>query len=131
MGTHHGTIAWTELNTWEPDKAKAYYGAVMGWTFTEAPTAGTNNPRPYLIAHKDGQPVAGIFTMYAPDFDGLPNHWFTYIAIDDMSQAIAASDAAGGHVRRQPFEIPGTGLLAIVADNSGAVMGFLEPAQNT
>lgn len=127
--SRHGTISWTELNTWNPDAARAYYRAVMGWTFDEVPTAGTDNARPYFIAKRDGEPVAGIFTMVKPDFDGIPEHWFTYIAVDDLADAIAKSSAAGGRVKRDPFDIPGTGAIAIVADVNGAVMGFMQPIE--
>ncbi len=127
--SNHGKIWWTELNTWDAEAAKEYYGAVMGWTFQESPTAGTDNPRPYYIALLNGQPVAGIFTLIKPAFEGVPDHWFTYIAVDDLDKTIAASTAAGGDVRRAPFEIPGTGTMAVVADKNGAVMAFIEPAQ--
>jgi predicted enzyme related to lactoylglutathione lyase len=124
--SNHGKIWWTELNTWDADAARTYYGAVMGWMFQEGPTAGTGNPRPYYIAMLDGQPVAGIFSMVKPDFEGIPDHWFTYIAVDDLAKAIADSNAASGSIRRDPFDIPGVGTLAFVADSTGAVMGFLQ-----
>lgn len=127
--THHGKVWWTELNTWDADAAKGYYGEVMGWTFEETATAGTGEQRPYYIAMRDGQPVAGIFTMVKPMFEGIPDHWFTYIAVDDLDKTIAASNAAGGEVRRAPFEIPGTGTMAVVADKNGAAMAFIQPAQ--
>ncbi len=128
--SNHGKIWWTELNTWDAEVAKSYYGVVMGWTFQEGPTAGTNNPRPYYIALQDGQPVAGIFTMVKPDFEGLPNHWFTYIAVNDLAQAISDSNSAGGSVRRDPFDIPGIGTIAIIADTNGAVMGFIQLSED-
>ena len=125
--THHGKIWWSELNTWDAEAAKAYYGNVMGWTFQEMPTAGTDEQRPYYLALRDGQPIAGIFTMVKPMFEGIPEHWFTYLAVDDVNQAITASNAAGGGVRRDPFTIPGVGTMAVVADANGAVMAFIQP----
>ena len=127
--SHHGKIYWTELNTWDAEAAKTYYGAVMGWTFQEAPTAGTTVDRPYYIAMRDGHPVAGIFTLIKPMFEGVPEHWFTYLAVDGLNAALAAGTDAGGRVLRDPFEIPGFGMFAVVADKNGAAMGFLEPAQ--
>ncbi|MGI9422883.1 MAG: VOC family protein [Hyphomicrobiaceae bacterium] len=127
--SNHGKIWWTELNTWNAEEAIAYYGAVMGWDFDTAPTAGTDIQRPYYIASKDGQPVAGIFTLVKPMFDGVPEHWFTYLAVDNLQQAIADSNAHGGRVQRQPFEIPGVGMMAVVADSNGAVMALIEPNQ--
>ena len=124
--SHHGKIWWTELNTWDAAKAREYYGAVMGWTFDEVATAGSNDYRPYYIAKKDGQPVAGIFSM-PPEFKGIPDHWFTYVAVDDLDKAIAQGKANGGQCMREPFEIPGFGTLAIVKDSNGAAVAFIQP----
>jgi len=126
--SNHGRIWWNELNTWEPDKAKAYYAAVLGWTYEEAPTADGGMPRPYYIAkNTDGQRVAGIFTLYEPVFKGIPDHWFTYLAVDDVAKAVAESNTRGGSVLRQPFDIPGFGALAVVRDCNGAGMGLIQP----
>ena len=80
-----GKVWWNELATRDPENAKAYYGAVMGWTFNAVETAGTDEVRPYYIAMRpDGTPAGGVFTMVGPMFDGVPEHWFTYIAVDDL-----------------------------------------------
>ena len=125
--SNHGRIWWSELNTWNADKAKQYYGSVMGWDFQETPTAGTDSPRPYYIAMKNGQPVAGIFTLVKPMFDGVPDHWFTYIAVENIEQAIASGREQGGSVRREPFDIPGAGTIAVIADKNGAAFGVIQP----
>lgn len=123
----HGKVWWSELNTWNAEAAKAYYGAVMGWTFKEMPTGGTDVDRPYYLALKDDAPVAGIFTMIKPMFEGVPEHWFTYFAVDDLDKALAASLAAGGQLRREAFHVPGVGTMAIVADSNGAVKSLIQP----
>lgn len=127
MSSPHGQIWWTELNTWNPDEALKWYGAVMGWTFTEAPTAAADKARPYYIAMKDGRPVAGIFTLIKPNFDGIPDHWFTYIAVENLEKTLAHSLECGGKTLREPFEIPGMGKMCVHADSTGAVMGLIEP----
>ncbi len=126
--SNHGRIWWNELNTWDPDKAKAYYAAVLGWDYEEVPAAGDDMPRPYYIARKDGQRIAGIFTFYEPRFTGIPDHWFTYLAVDDVKNAVAESNARGGSLVREPFNIPGFGILAVVRDCNGAGMGLIQPA---
>lgn len=126
--SNHGRIYWNELNTWEPDKAMSYYAAVLGWEYDAAPMADGDMPHPYYIAKKNGQPVAGIFTLYEPMFKGVPEHWFTYLAVDDVAKAVADSNACGGALMRDPMDIPEFGKLAIVKDCNGAVMGLIQPA---
>ncbi|MEO1564351.1 MAG: VOC family protein [Pseudomonadota bacterium] len=126
--SYHGLVYWNELNTWEAGKAMAYYGPIMGWTFDEFETAGTDNRRPYYIAKKNDNPVAGIFTMYSPDFDGIGEHWFTYLAVDDLKAAMNASNEAGGKICREPFDIPNFGTMVVIQAVGGAFQAFIEPA---
>ena len=126
MRSGHGLITWNELNTWDPETAKAYYGAVFDWTFDELPTAGTDEPRPYYMIKKGDETVGGIFTMLEPMFSGNREHRITYIGVDDVEAAIRISDAAGGKVTRPPFDIPNAGRLAIVHAKGGAYQVFFQ-----
>jgi uncharacterized protein len=125
MGDKHGLIWWSELMTRDPGRAKDYYSSVAGWDFSEMPMAeGT-----YLMASREGRPIAGIMDMTGQkDWDMLPPHWFTYIAVDDVDAAVAATRAAGGTVVRDVFEVPGVGRIAIITDPTGAALGIMTPA---
>jgi uncharacterized protein len=124
----HGTFTWNELNTRDPDAARAFYGALCGWTFESMPMPdGT-----YWVAKRGDAPVAGIFTMAGPQFEGIPEHWFTYIALDDVDAGVAATLEAGGQVIRPCFDVPDVGRIAIIRDKSGAALGIMtEPRPAT
>ena len=47
----------------------------------------------------------------------------------DVDAAVAETTALGGEIRRPPFDMPGIGRIAIVADPTGAVMGLMTPAE--
>lgn len=85
---------------------------------------GVRYCREYYIVIKDERTVAGIFTMVEPDFEGMSDHWFTFIAVADLAEAIQKGEEAGGGVMRPPFEVPGFGTLAVVKDATGAVFGM-------
>lgn len=126
----HGQVWWTEFNTWDADAAMHYYGPMMGWSFREMPTAGSEEGRPYYIAMKDDRPVAGIFTMFEPNFENIPDHWFVYLSVDDIRTGLERHEhELGGVIIRPPFEIPGFGTLAIVRDTVGGHYGMIEPVQ--
>lgn len=115
---------WHELNTWEPETALSFYSRTLGWQFE--PVALPGGPA-YWIAHKDGKPVGGIFELTAPDYDGIPSHWMTYLEVDDIARAEAETAMAGGEVMREATTLPGVGKLAVVSDSTGALIGLIEP----
>ena len=119
----HGSFYWNELMTRDAEAAKKFYGGTLGWTFEAmAMSEGT-----YWVAKMGGTPIGGIFTMKGPMFEGVPEHWFSYIAVDDVSARLKKLTAAGGKVIKEPFDVPNVGRIAIVQDSSGAMMGWMTP----
>ena len=99
-----------------------FYGDACGWTFSDKINGE------YNIAFLEGKAVAGIMDMTNMDgMDGVPPHWFTYLAVDDIDASVQGFRAAGAGIVREPFDIPQFGRLAIVSDPTGAVLGFIEP----
>lgn len=126
MSDMHGRIWWSELMTRDPDAAKAYYAATCGWAFEEMPMEGGED---YHCALQDGRPTAGIMDMTGlTEMDGVPPHWFTYIAVDDVDAAAEATAQAGGTIIRPPFDVAGVGRIVILADPTGAAVGLMTPA---
>ena len=122
---NHGTFYWNELMTRDAEKAKAFYAATLDWTFDAMPMAEGGT---YWMAKAGGAPAGGIFTMDGPQFEGIPEHWFSYIAVDDVDARVERAEAAGGKVRRAAFEVPGIGRIVILEDSNGAAMGWMTPA---
>jgi hypothetical protein len=119
----HGTFNWFELNTDDVAKAKAFYGAALGWTFSEMPMGPGSV---YTIAQSGETMVAGILTGMTPP--GVRPHWFTYLEVDDVDKRAAAFASHGGAILRPPFDIPDVGRIAIVQDSSGAPLGLMTSA---
>jgi uncharacterized protein len=115
---------WHELNTWEPDAARAFYGRTLGWEFEQV---ALPDAAEYWIARKEGKPVGGVFALSEPDYAGIPSHWMTYMAVADIGQAERATAFAGGEIMRPATHIPGVGKLAVVTDAAGAMIGLIEP----
>lgn len=119
----HGTFYWNELNTRDTERAKRFYGDLIGWTFEAmAMDDGT-----YWVAKLGDRPVGGVFSIAGPEFDGIPEHWMSYLAVDDVDARVAGVAAAGGMVLRAPWDVPGVGRIAIVRDPGGAVSGWITP----
>lgn len=123
--TPHGTIHWTELNTHDADKAMKFYGETLGWTFDAMPMG---DGAPYYMCSSNGETVAGIFTLTGLKYKLVPEHWFTYFAVDDVDARVEKAKAAGGSLMREAMDIPGIGRVAIVKSASGSVSGWITPA---
>ncbi len=124
--TPNGAFHWNELMTRDPEGAKAFYGATLGWTF-DAFNAVEGAPT-YWVAMMGELPVGGIYGMTGPDFDGVPEHWFSYVGVEDVDATAEKVAAAGGQVVRPAFDIPSVGRIAIIMDTAGASVGLITPA---
>lgn len=109
------------------DKAKAFYGATLGWTFQDMPMASGGT---YYIAMVGDEAVAGLMDKTDLLPPTVPPHWFSYINVDDLDARLKALEANGGQVLKPPFEVPGIGSFAIVADATGAAMGWMTAEQD-
>jgi predicted enzyme related to lactoylglutathione lyase len=122
--TSHGSFHWNELVTRDADKAKKFYASTIGWTFDGMPMPeGT-----YWIAKMGDKPVGGLFTIGGPQWDGVPEHWMAYLAVDDVDARVKKAIATGAKLMRPIFDIPGVGRIAILTEPRSAGVGWITPA---
>ena len=121
----HGIFHWNELMTWDVEKAKAFYGATLGWTFEAMPMPGGFT---YTVA-KCGDKFAGGMMEMSKEmgFDGVPENWFAYVEVDDVDACVTKVEASGGSVVRPGFDIEGVGRIAIIRDTNNASIGLITP----
>ena len=85
-----GAPVWIDLFTSDPDKSRAFYGELLGWTAEE--------PNPdfggYFNFSKDGSLIAG--GMRNDGTAGVPDAWNVYLAVENAEATVAAATAAGG-----------------------------------
>jgi uncharacterized protein len=121
--TTHGSFHWNELVTRDVEKAKKFYGSTIGWTFDGMPMPdGT-----YWVAKMGDKPVGGLFPIAGPQWDGVPEHWLPYLAVDDVDARVKKAVAAGAKLMRPSFDIPGVGRIAILTEPGGAGIGWITP----
>jgi len=119
----HGTFNWRELMTNDVAKAKAFYAATLGWTFSDTPMHGGTTT--YTLAHSGPAIVGGIVDMAGVAPPRAPPHWFNYIEVDDVDHRVALVAENGGAVLRPAFNIPNIGRIAIITDATGAAVGLM------
>ncbi|MFE2111696.1 VOC family protein [Kitasatospora sp. NPDC059463] len=112
-----GTPCWVSLMTDDLPGARAFYGELLGWTFTPGPA----QLGAYVRARLGEEPVAGLGLSAVT---GFPVQWTTYFAVDSADRSAQLVRECGGTVAVGPLQAERAGRLAIAADVSGAVFGL-------
>ena len=120
-----GDFIWYELMTPDPEGAKAFYDAVVGWDIGE-PIGGPVDYR--MIGRSDGGNAGGVLTLT----DDMASHgarpiWIGYINVDDVDSSVASIEKAGGKTLMAASDIPGIGRIAMVSDPQGAPFYVMKP----
>lgn len=120
----HGRFHWNELLARDVEAAKRFYADTIGWTFTaqEMPDGSE-----YWLAMEGDVPVAGIYPLTSPEYDGMPECWMSYLAVDDVDARVAKALKAGARLMKPIFDVPGVGRFAILQEPGGAGVGWITP----
>ena len=120
-----GDFIWYELMTPDPDGAKAFYDAVVGWSI-EAQSQFPNGYR--MIGRSDGKFAGGVLPLSEEmQQHGARPTWLGYILVPDVDRAVADIEKAGGKTFMAAFDIPDVGRVAMVADPQGAPFYIMKP----
>lgn len=123
-GSNHptGTFCWFECGSKDASKSKAFYTGLFGWTAADMPMPGDTGT--YTLLRAGEADVAGLYELTGPQFDGVPSHWLSYVAVEDVDETARKVGALGGKVVAEPMDVPGVGRMAVVQDNTGAVIAI-------
>jgi predicted enzyme related to lactoylglutathione lyase len=126
MSGTHGTFHWNELMTRNVAGAKKFYADTIGWSYDAMPMGGGMT---YWVAKMGEQPVGGIFDIASSDYDGVPEGWMSYLAVDDVDARVKKAIKAGAKLMKPTFDVPGVGRIAILTEPGGAGVGWITPAE--
>lgn len=115
---------WHEIYTPDVEATKSFYGKVLGWTTSEMDMGDFK----YTMFAAGGEPFAGSIQMEGPDWEGVPVHWSTYVAVDDVDATVAKAKDAGGKLLHGPMDVPNVGRMALIQDPQGATIWFFKGA---
>ncbi|MGH9039075.1 MAG: VOC family protein [Acidimicrobiia bacterium] len=116
-----GAPCWIDLFTSDPDRSRAFYGQLFGWTAEE----GSPEFGGYWNFEKDGGHIAG--GMVNDGEQGMPDVWSVYLAVADAKSTVDAAEANGSNVIVPAMDVADFGTMAIITDPGGAVVGLWQP----
>ncbi|MHA3703491.1 VOC family protein [Jatrophihabitans sp. YIM 134969] len=118
----HGAPCWVTLATADEQRARAFYGEVLGWDFQDV------GPRQHdwTLAEVDGRVVAGIGAIR----EDATSSWLLSFAVDDVDAAAAAVVNGNGQVLQPPHDVlAGAGRAAVARDPGGLRFGMLQAGE--
>jgi predicted enzyme related to lactoylglutathione lyase len=121
-----GHFHYADLHTPDVDGAQAFYGPLMGWSFTEIDGA----PVRYVTAAVEDRGKAAIAGLGSEDrrSGGAPAYWFPYLWVDDLDSVLARVGELGGEVLGPAEPVFDMGRMASIMDPTGAALGLWEDA---
>jgi predicted enzyme related to lactoylglutathione lyase len=125
MANPSGSFVWYELMTTDADAARAFYGAVVGWTLTGHDRASPIDYRHFV--RDNGSNAAGVLILTdAMQSQGAHPAWVPYLSVEDVDDAAAAILADGGQALGPRMDIA-EGSFAMVTDPAGTPFYLMKP----
>jgi len=115
-----GAFSWSELSTNDVEGARKFYTALFGWGSKEMPMPDGS----YTTFQVGENSVAGLMKT-PPQAAAMPPSWGVYVTVKDVDAAVKQAQALGGRVLMAPFDVPGVGRMATIADPQGAALSVI------
>jgi hypothetical protein len=108
-----------ELNSPDPEKAKAFYGKLFQWELDDMEYSATPDHSYTVIKVGDG--TGGGIMKQVPHG---PAGWIPYVLVDDVRVSTDKAKALGGKVMKDVTEVPDMGWFSIIQDPTGSILGL-------
>jgi len=108
-----------ELNTPDPQKAKAFYSKLFQWQLEDVPNPEVPTGNYTVVKVRDG--TGGGIMKQVP---GGPAGWLAYVAVDDIHAATQKAKSLGGKIMKDVTEVPGMGWFSFIQDPTGSILGL-------
>jgi hypothetical protein len=123
-------IAYFEIPAENVDRAKHFYHQLLGWKIE--PTKTPMDPA--LMASmqyqdiKTGEPKEGTMSMGGMYKRQMPEAGIiNYVMVGDFDKVLAKVEKLGGKIVMPKTEIKSVGLVVIIRDTEGNVIGLWKP----
>lgn len=108
-----GDFCWINMLTPRPAEARAFFGALLGWTYTEIPGMGQS-------VQVGGRSIGGLFDLEGPNTPpGTPPLIGVMVKVDSADATVERVTSLGGQAK-PAFDIMGQGRMAVCFDPNGA-----------
>ncbi len=124
-----GTFCWFECGSTDANSSKEFYTELFGWSAKAHPMPGDCDGE-YILLQQDGEDIAGLYEMSGEMFEGVPSHWMTYVAVEDVDASAENAAKLAGKIVVPPMDVPGVGRMAFLEDPTGAHIAVFKPGEH-
>ncbi|MGH7552941.1 MAG: VOC family protein, partial [Longimicrobiales bacterium] len=115
-----GEFCWVNMLTPRPAEARAFFGALLGWTYVEMPGIGHR-------VQVGGRDIGGLFDLEGPQTPkGLPAQIGVTVKVESADTTSGKVTSLGG-TAKPPFDVMDQGRMAVCTDPNGAEFDVWEP----
>ena len=114
-----GAPCWFELASTDPKRSIGFAQAVFGWSADEQGT-----PMGAYAFMANATAAVGAICGLPPGAEGAPSFWNAYVLVADCDASRSKAIALGATPFGEPFDVPGMGRGAMLADPGGAVFNL-------
>lgn len=119
------TIRHIAINADDLPRAKRFYEAVFGWSYTPWGPPGF-----YQTRDSGGGHIGALQGRREIGAQRMPGIELTF-GVDDLAATAAAIEAHGGTLLMQPFRLEGVGELIFFRDSEGNIAGAMQYDEGT
>ncbi|MGI9628274.1 MAG: VOC family protein, partial [Longimicrobiales bacterium] len=112
MPIENHSFCWNGIATSDPESAKSFYSAAIGWNATEHSFPNGETSTMFIASDRPRAHLRGTEP-------GEPDQWTSYLRVEDVDASVAAAVKAGGSEFIPPTDIA-PGRFAAVRSPSGA-----------
>ncbi|HYG68692.1 MAG TPA: VOC family protein [Anaeromyxobacteraceae bacterium] len=109
-----------ELNTTDPEKAKAFYSQLFEWKMQDMPMPGGA----YTMIDVGEGTGGGLMKHPMP---GATSFWLAYVLVPDLEAATQKARSLGATIVKDITEVPDYGWFSIIVDPTGAALALWKP----
>jgi uncharacterized protein len=122
-------IAYTDIPADNVDRAKHFYSSLLGWKIR--PTEVTmDKEKRAATQYQDvitGKPEPGAMNMIGLYKRQINETIKNYVKVDDIDAVLANVGKLGGKIVIKKEKIAGVGLVAMIQDTEGNIIGIWKP----
>lgn len=122
-----GKVVWHDLITDTPAESRKFYEELFGWEFDSVgDVLGFGSNDAYTLIRNNGRLIGGMVDANRLQNQDNISQWVALFSVADIERAVELVESAGGTILTPPTDLANRGRIAVVADNTGALLALLQ-----